>query len=332
MNDSFYGSGDYYLEHHGILGMKWGKQNGPPYPLSDAKHDKVIEKAKKRKNKIANDAKQLYKHKEEFTTDEMYEAINKIRANNIAKELIPKKKKKYKPVKLKGAKKRWAKDIKTLSKHLDDYSPEEFELAKEVLGRRTYAEKQQEDKFQRNLTKAERPLKIIKLGVDYLAGFVSGRDALKKMKPYNPNELTDDEKHHKFLVSNGFAFMSKYARNLNDLSKNDVFRGSILRTNPIYQQSYDSSKPKKKTTAEVANSISAALLGGNISSLPIEEQKQFMATLATPIGREQAAQRLGVNASELYIDPGVYKALFGNNNGGGNGGGKKNRKGKRWKE
>lgn len=23
-----------YLEHHGILGQKWGKKNGPPYPLS----------------------------------------------------------------------------------------------------------------------------------------------------------------------------------------------------------------------------------------------------------------------------------------------------------
>lgn len=25
---------DKYLTHHGILGQKWGKQNGPPYPLS----------------------------------------------------------------------------------------------------------------------------------------------------------------------------------------------------------------------------------------------------------------------------------------------------------
>ena len=23
----------YYIKHHGILGQKWGKQNGPPYPL-----------------------------------------------------------------------------------------------------------------------------------------------------------------------------------------------------------------------------------------------------------------------------------------------------------
>lgn len=30
------------LTHHGIDGMKWGHRNGPPYPLSKAQHNKVI--------------------------------------------------------------------------------------------------------------------------------------------------------------------------------------------------------------------------------------------------------------------------------------------------
>lgn len=30
------------LRHHGIPGQKWGKRNGPPYPLSTSKHNRVI--------------------------------------------------------------------------------------------------------------------------------------------------------------------------------------------------------------------------------------------------------------------------------------------------
>ena len=35
------------LYHHGILGQKWGKQNGPPYPLKPGKHSAAEKKAKK---------------------------------------------------------------------------------------------------------------------------------------------------------------------------------------------------------------------------------------------------------------------------------------------
>ena len=30
------------LQHHGILGQKWGEKNGPPYPLDSSTHDRVV--------------------------------------------------------------------------------------------------------------------------------------------------------------------------------------------------------------------------------------------------------------------------------------------------
>lgn len=36
---------DEYLAHHGILGQKWGKRNGPPYPLGASDHSASEKKA-----------------------------------------------------------------------------------------------------------------------------------------------------------------------------------------------------------------------------------------------------------------------------------------------
>lgn len=50
---------DDFLAHHGIQGMKWGVSNGPPYPLSDSKHDKVIAKAKDAAKATGNAVKKV---------------------------------------------------------------------------------------------------------------------------------------------------------------------------------------------------------------------------------------------------------------------------------
>ncbi len=36
---------DLYLAHHGIPGQKWGKKNGPPYPLDEKKYSSAEKKA-----------------------------------------------------------------------------------------------------------------------------------------------------------------------------------------------------------------------------------------------------------------------------------------------
>jgi hypothetical protein len=41
---------DEYLKHHGILGQKWGKKNGPPYPIDASDHSSSEKKAGWRKS------------------------------------------------------------------------------------------------------------------------------------------------------------------------------------------------------------------------------------------------------------------------------------------
>lgn len=38
---------DEYLEHHGIVGMKWGQLNGPPYPIASGQHSAGEKRAAK---------------------------------------------------------------------------------------------------------------------------------------------------------------------------------------------------------------------------------------------------------------------------------------------
>ena len=40
------------LQHHGILGQKWGKRNGPPYPLSASKYSSMEKKLNKRLSRL----------------------------------------------------------------------------------------------------------------------------------------------------------------------------------------------------------------------------------------------------------------------------------------
>lgn len=54
---------DDYIEHHGILGMMWGKRNGPPYPLDAGDHSAREKKVGWRKSLNGADNSDLYNKK-----------------------------------------------------------------------------------------------------------------------------------------------------------------------------------------------------------------------------------------------------------------------------
>ena len=62
---------DEFLEHHGIIGMKWGHKNGPPYPLSSD-----ISTGKKLKSTIGGIKKKLPKSKKQ-KQQEKYSKLSK---------------------------------------------------------------------------------------------------------------------------------------------------------------------------------------------------------------------------------------------------------------
>ena len=80
-----------YLAHHGILGQKWGHQNGPPYPLDKDKHSASEKKAGwikslKAKSEAKKKAKQRKANLEKARAARAKKVEEKKRAEEFAKE------------------------------------------------------------------------------------------------------------------------------------------------------------------------------------------------------------------------------------------------------
>ena len=82
-----------YLAHHGILGMHWGKRNGPPYPLDAADHSQSEKKAGYKKslgggrNESLYDRKSSDNKKKSHLTDKQKKAL-KIGAAAVGTALV----------------------------------------------------------------------------------------------------------------------------------------------------------------------------------------------------------------------------------------------------
>lgn len=78
-----------YLQHHGILGQKWGRKNGPPYPLDGSDHSASEKKAGWRKsldsNGTSSDSKSKTSKSEESKADKTKKKESKKKENFIVK-------------------------------------------------------------------------------------------------------------------------------------------------------------------------------------------------------------------------------------------------------
>lgn len=68
-NGLVYDSND-YLSHHGILGQRWGKMQGPPYPLGVSDHSAAEKKAGYKKSLGGGRNEELYDRKAKTSTDD----------------------------------------------------------------------------------------------------------------------------------------------------------------------------------------------------------------------------------------------------------------------
>ena len=162
--------GEKYLAHHGVEGQQWGVQNGPPYPLEGKGKRNFIQQAKearkqKRRKKILKDPEKIQKHSDEFTVDEIMEALKKIDAVNEVKKRIPNKQ-------LTRKQKKAGKDPASLIKNADKFNKEDFEKALDRL-------RKQREAQDMIIEDAKRPAKVIGVGNEYLRQIASGIGNLK---------------------------------------------------------------------------------------------------------------------------------------------------------
>lgn len=93
------------LYHHGIEGQKWGKRNGPPYPLSKSesraikRQAKIQAKQEKIMRKRGVSAATASKYAKQMTDEQLNSIIDRLKREDTYKELVKKKEiKKSKPV------------------------------------------------------------------------------------------------------------------------------------------------------------------------------------------------------------------------------------------
>lgn len=161
-----------YLKHHGILGQKWGKRNGPPYPLDADDHSTA------EKNTMNNHPDRGGDPKESYNPD-------KSKAPEIKKQKFKFGKKEKEPFNKEKAIKNV--DIRSVYKHRKEFEDKEFKAVLERFNtEKKYKEaiKELDDKKKKEIIKfLEGNTKNIEIANKTLSEIAKLADNLAKFIP-----------------------------------------------------------------------------------------------------------------------------------------------------
>ena len=271
----FYAQNDYrnYLQHHGIKGMHWGEQNGPPYPLSTKVHNMVIrgkqKRAAKRREKILNDPKKLYKHRKEFTKEEIDSALAKMESSERVRGKIKptrgqlkRAQKKIEKERVKADKnltkkmERYAANAQMLEQNVDKFTPEELRAALNRV-------QTKQNVFDAKMSELNRPKRYLDLGLGYVDTAINAVTKFKSIKrlfepKYDEHGQTEQDRMNTKAI--------EYAK---ELAKKDPTKAfAVLAANSNLTNSYTklaehenkmAKEAKKDKTAKDLESVRNAL-------------------------------------------------------------------------
>lgn len=235
-----------YLMHHGILGMKWGHKNGPPYPL-DAKDHSSSEKKAGWMKSLAD------KHKANVKKRKQKKALAKARvarAENLKKEA---ERKKYEEEKEKALKSGKASEI---LKYKGDLTNDQLQKA---VGRLDWEKRLNEmsakevqtnwDKVDKIMDKVGKVTGYVNKGVDAYNAIERVRKIFEDREKKQKDKIKSDaeESINKIVDSRNLRLIKKYAPLMTNKQLNAALKGLD------YQEELDNDYKTEKELKKEAN-------------------------------------------------------------------------------
>lgn len=261
MNNTFYKGyyEDHYLAHHGILGMKWGKKNGPPYPLGASDHSASEKSAGWRKSL---DGRKRHSVSVEASARRALAKVYGVNANfysksnkslsSINKSLMNKQLKKAEEAQAASDENAYRKKANNLNKKIDKKLEKSQKADSKILEKREKYVSKKLDKFDKKIEKTKNGTKAAELkskkkefekdfreGTKYIeAGQKRYNDIIKKYNNVKLEALADEtyKKNQEYKDA-----VKKYSKQ----KLNDMFNSGGSNATKLFY-AVDSAKESKK--------------------------------------------------------------------------------------